>query len=622
MLSPNTRSIYLEQLAPPDGFRLDRAVATTYSLDLLSLLMAPLSMALHECRDRHEVLTDPIAVLEALRQTSDRFTVFCHESRIGIPNLKTQLYSMLEPVVVQARPPGGNGAFHPKVWVLRYVPCEDEQRPVQYRFLCLSRNLTFDRSWDTILRLDGEVTAGTDYPATRPLVRFIEELPRCATTELSERIQGDLDLLADELPRVALESPPEVDDEIGFHPIGLGGGAVPDLAGHTRMLVLSPFLSDREVTRLLDDGQDNVLISRSESLDELRDATFEQLSKNTTVYCLDETAERPEDIESEEVERETDFERTEFSGLHAKLFIREDGARTTVFTGSANATSAAFRGDNVEFLVGLPGHRHRLGIESFLGAEDQQYSFRSMLQPYRKGGELPESEQVRRQLERELDQFRNSLTSRRPQLRVGSIGETTCSLALHFSATDWRVPDEVRMSCHPITIAADQEIGAIVGEEAAATFDELSIAAVTSFMAFRLTAERDSQSASLAFVLNLPVEGMPADRDRHVLRNIISDRASFIRILLFILADDDEVRLVSMLDQSSSGGRSSRSADDSIPLLEELVRAFSRHPEKIERIADLIESLRQDDREEELFPDGFEEVWNVMLAARKMGVVE
>ena len=45
----------------------------------------------------------------------------------------------------------------------------------------------------------------------------------------------------------------------------------------------------------------------------------------------------------------------DFSGLHAKLIIGENGSQAHVLTGSANATNAALRGRNVEFLVNLTG---------------------------------------------------------------------------------------------------------------------------------------------------------------------------------------------------------------------------------------------------------------------------
>ena len=59
MLEPNSRLLYLDELRPPEGYSLDRAIATTYTLDLLSLLMAPLSMVLFECETKEEMLKQP-----------------------------------------------------------------------------------------------------------------------------------------------------------------------------------------------------------------------------------------------------------------------------------------------------------------------------------------------------------------------------------------------------------------------------------------------------------------------------------------------------------------------------------------------------------------------------------
>ncbi len=53
------------------------------------------------------------------------------------------------------------------------------------------------------------------------------------------------------------------------------------------------------------------------------------------------------------------------SGLHAKLFVSEYHHRARLWTGSANATNAAF-GGNVEFLVELQGARSACGVDAVL----------------------------------------------------------------------------------------------------------------------------------------------------------------------------------------------------------------------------------------------------------------
>jgi len=84
MLRPDSRLLYLDALRPPQGYTFDRGIGTTFSLDLLSLLFAPLSLALHETRVDKE-LNYPIVILEAFKRTADKLTVFCQRGRISIP---------------------------------------------------------------------------------------------------------------------------------------------------------------------------------------------------------------------------------------------------------------------------------------------------------------------------------------------------------------------------------------------------------------------------------------------------------------------------------------------------------------------------------------------------------
>ena len=119
MLAPENRQIYLEEIQPPMGYELDRAVATTYSLDLLSLLMTPLSLALFSAESSRQIWNNPAAVTESLRKTSDKLAVFCQQGQIKIPQKDNKLYNYLEPIVHDVQPLGENGVFHPKIWVHR-----------------------------------------------------------------------------------------------------------------------------------------------------------------------------------------------------------------------------------------------------------------------------------------------------------------------------------------------------------------------------------------------------------------------------------------------------------------------------------------------------------------------
>lgn len=614
MLEPNSRTIYLEQLRPPIGYQLDRAVATTFSLDLLTLLMAPLSMALNECRSREESLKDPIAVLDALRQTTSKVTVFCQQGRIAVPQKDALLYRYLEPIVVEVRPPG-KGVFHPKSWLLRFVS-EREGEPVVYRFLCLSRNLTFDRSWDTVLTLEGVLQDRQKAHArNRPLSEFFACLPNLACHGLSDRQRQDVATMADEVLRVKFEPPEEFNDEMFFLPMGIPGhDKLPNNDDARRVLIVSPFLSDETVTWLTEDGSDNILISRPESLDALAEDTVKNLEENTKLFCLDEAAEKPEENREAEADAEdsvTAGAGEDFSGLHAKLFIIENGWYATVYSGSANATDPAMNGNNVELMVATTGMKKRVGIDAFLGDDQGPLSFRSMLRPYTRGSTIKQDKDQRR-LEAMLDDARKAIASAGLAISVAPANEGLYDLLVTASSS-LALPNGVTAGCFPISLSvADAQV---VSPQELPRFSQLSLASVTAFMAFSVSAEVNGRSLSTGFVLNLPVSGMPEHRDKRVLQEIISDPARFIRYLLLILAEEDEI-LGPEFDPTGGCDAGAWRYLGGVPLLEEMVRAFSRHTDKIARIQQLVDDLKSSPHGAAVLPQGFDELWKAFHDAQ------
>ena len=83
MLAPDVRTIAMDLLRPPAGYRLDHAALTTYSLDLDVLLALPLAVLAHSDRSIDELLGDPLLLLEAMRQSSGRVNVFVDEAGIA-----------------------------------------------------------------------------------------------------------------------------------------------------------------------------------------------------------------------------------------------------------------------------------------------------------------------------------------------------------------------------------------------------------------------------------------------------------------------------------------------------------------------------------------------------------
>jgi len=165
MLNPDARSLYTGAVTPPPGYVFDQALATTYSLDPATLLSLPTHIALAEHASTTTV--DPIRLLESLRRLLDRVSVYVDHTGMKPPSGSNVLFGLLESMVMPVKAVRG-GVFHPKIWLLRFVQPDLDESPL-IRLLVLSRNITYDRSWDIALQLEG-----------RPGGRCIAANPLCA----------------------------------------------------------------------------------------------------------------------------------------------------------------------------------------------------------------------------------------------------------------------------------------------------------------------------------------------------------------------------------------------------------------------------------------------------------
>ena len=192
--------------------------------------------------------------------------MFCQKGQIKVPHAYQPLFDYLESTVHEVALPQGRGVFHPKTWLLRYVDLEDDG-PVRYRFVCLTRNLTFDSEWDTMVALDGVLTERRNaYARNHPLGDFIAALPRLHGARLPPVTDEIMETLQDEVRRVDFEVPKPF-SEVAFHPLGLSRrSSWPFPQNERQRLVMSPFLSTGFLERFASKGRGHVLISRADQL--------------------------------------------------------------------------------------------------------------------------------------------------------------------------------------------------------------------------------------------------------------------------------------------------------------------------------------------------------------------
>ena len=594
MLSPDVRAVAMDLLRPPSDHRLDLVVLTTYTLDLDALLALPLAVLSQSDSSVEELMADPLRLIAALREAGDRIHVFVDETGIGIPGQGRELVSTLESSVHPVRAPNG-GVFHPKVWLARFAP-EDDDAPALLRLAILSRNLTFDRSWDVALASEALI-GGRRVADSRPLGELIAALPSMASkagTKLPKSVSDAVAALAEQARRTAYPAPEGFDSPIRFHSFGFASrptGAWPPKGDASRVLAVAPFAgkygTDMTVA-LAREGVERTLVARPEELDQISPDTLDKWSE---VLVLSD----PAAGESAEEARRP-------SGLHAKLIGVEHRGQATWYFGSANLTRAALDGRNVEILARLTGRRAQCGIGQFLD------KFRDLCEPYNPSPPEIEDDATLAEEERQLNR-------RMLENAQGAVAQSVASSDLRIVCTsgddvwEWCMVGEVGDMPAGVTV---QIWPASISEEQCHSLDHrswhLPVSHLTAFVAFRMSVDVGGVD-DLRFAMRLPAKGLPSDRTARILRTLIDNPSKFLHFLRALLGGLEGE--TTFLPRDGEGGNSAawEGVFDGETLLEDLVRAASRDPARLDVVRRLVNDLRETEDGRAMIPPDLYELW-------------
>lgn len=610
---PENRELYTALVRAPDSYSFGHAIATTYSLDFETALAIPISIVFRDAENRQEMLQNPLALLQSVERMADRITVYCDRGRIKDASPNTaRLMALYERTIVEVSAPGG-GAFHPKLWCIRFEP-QKKTDPVRMRVAILSRNLTNDRCWDLALALDGTVGNEANYD-NHALAKLLRALPKLANRATRPNPPGFLPSLIADLERTWWEDLPAGATKVSFAVNGIDSDGW-TLPRGSKLAVLSPFVSGRALKNLSEgyNSKENLrLIARAEELDGIRPKTRDRFTLST----LDERA-------TEYEAGATDGPMSsELEGLHAKAYFVERKSRLQIHVGSANATTAAMlptsggKTKNVEVMATLDGPKTQMGtIDEVLFSE----AFQQLLTVYTPS-ELPTQDEAM-QAEKTLEKIRTSIAM--------------LSLNLYCSEDDGlvnlelqRTPNEVPIclpegvGCFVRAITIPNELGydasrLISGSETELALGAVPLCDVTRWLGFRLIHKKTK--VELTFTLGARLVDVPVGRDAAVLRAHIANVGNFLRYLGLLLGTLGEG---SFLESDNGGeGQWIRSlGDGSTSLLEPMVRALNLESGELEEIGRLIERLDESAGDETIVPKEFLALWKSFepLITRKRG---
>ena len=609
MLNPNNdRLDYGQVLAPPDNYMLDFAIGTTYSLDLDALVGACISLGLSEETDS-DLMKNPICLLEALRATGDKVALFCEGGQIHTPNNITSLYILLEKMVFQVSTSKRKEitkypSFHPKFWLLKYV---DERGTPLFRVVVLSRNLTFDRSWDVTFTMDGKVN-GRKTLKTSPIVDFVSYLTSNLPSDENAKAKlKKIRMIMRELPYVHFELNSREFEDFEFLPTGIknSNGGFHTTADKPfvplfedsfhEILIMSPFLTNSVIREFVDR---NKYINHTEYMLFTRAMSLGKLNPNDCAdFRIFTMKDAVVDGESTISEEEQQIQKQD---IHAKIFMVRKYSDTYLYLGSLNASHNAING-NVEFMVMLKSKNRYLNMRKlseafFNGYEDNPSN------PFQEV-KLTDSVVVDEEQEKNniLEGYIKEINRMKPTAMVLT-NEENYDVNVYFAKFE---NSKYKVTVSPLLSNKTEMISENV------LFKSLSLTQLSEF--FKISVS--DGTSTIQRVIIIPTDGIPEDREKAVVSNVVKDKECFYRYIAFLLGDNYVLSALETANGTNAMGVGNTQKIIQTPALyEKMLQTAATAPERFKEIDYLIKAVAADG----VIPEQFEELYNVFKKVVKL----
>jgi hypothetical protein len=589
---------YGELLCPPPGFSFDRAVATTYSADLGTLLSIPVALVYAQTLEG-DLSGTRFQLLEAIKQFSRQVRIYHQKGQLHVPAKLNWLHAHLEDALVPVLPDDAFTAFHPKLWVIRYTPSDEESKdPTHFRVIVLSRNLTFDRCWDVAASLDG-APGKKPQKSNQPLIDFIRWLDKLSPIP-------QLEEMLEELARVKFATPYPFDSHM-FHPMGIDGYREHSIANRKskNTLVISPFLHKDALTRLRTNTEKSLsLFSELHELEKLPTDLLQSI-ENYHLSDLIINGERHSNAEDGIGDHKQ-------QNLHAKLFLFETNNEASWLLGSANATRAAID-KNVEFMLEMRGSSQAARIaprlKEFVGAEDENGPFITF-NP--KSGGKDDAEERKKQ--EQTRRFEYALLKSNIYGRVEP-AENGINFDLHLILELDHVPSHPSLVLTAKPFNSSHGIKPLrlhPGQTEICTFANIAEVELSRFLQIRI--ESANGELQHEFLLRIDIAGLPHNRLDNILRKIIDSDVKFFDYLRFLLADEiNKEDLLAVVSDESPPQHSVETEEAwhfNLPIYEQMLVTASRNPRKLADVDEIIRHLTRDDYDSEtVIPEAFLSFW-------------
>lgn len=573
--------LVFNQMLCSEGYKVDYAVGTTYSLDLTSFMSLPFSLGFIE--DPDEAMLSSIAYLfTALRMCSNKLAVFCNFSNIKVPDGQKKIfYSLIEKSIFPinaAKKPTDLVNFHPKVWVIQESEINGDTKRI--KVIVMSRNLTNDNSIDAVCELTG-IISDKEAPSKslekhKALWDFLNYLKLFADgpkRKMIERLVASIK----KVKKFDLSDSPF--DDYTFIPMGIkehttdGKELLEYMYQSREAVIISPFIDEHALAGF-SDLNGKTLITREMSLTQgIVDCIGQENIYITNQQMLDNE-------ESNSVD------------LHAIVFYTRDREnRQYMYLGSTNATRNGFE-RNVEFLMGLRFAPYQCSYtkfrENFIN-DERDCKFEPMI------GLPKESEDKANEIQETLILRRQIASIQEASVLVNENGkyDVTISYCGNGSTDATLYP---LMYPEKVTKLAAKVI-----------FTDIELEKLSEFYVIMIGDSRQ--------LIKIKTTEIPEHRDEAICRRIMN-KDQFMDCICFLLADSKKTYVAEKLvNENLISGRGTDNASESIKtpaLYEELLRTAYERPDIFEDMDTFVSSLPKD-----IIPDDFRVIYNDIKNALK-----
>ena len=552
---------FFEIMQPERGYIVDKIIVTTYSLDMDTLigLLILLGANSEDIKGKNKV-----ELLYILSNMKDKVLLFCQAGKIMKPSRLEQksFYAFLENIINPIKLKNKK-SFHPKTYLIRYKELGKDN--YKYKFIVMSKNLTFSRNWELSISLDGNV-ATEEQEKSIAICQFYKYLfSNYLDTAKLQEFEG----IIKELKKVNFKKDLGIFDDIKFLPMGIGEEYTSLILRkkYKRSFIISPFLSDNIVRTIYANGNDEaerILISREDSFDKL--VNIKHQIKNLKTYKLKD---KIINVENEDI--------------HAKLYLFELEDNTTeMFIGSANESSNAFlENANVEFMVKLTTKKKLFDIfKNNLLYDDNGEKYFDLVKIKEKEDENSETEDY-------IEEVINAINYLNIASEIKSDAENVYTICLTISE-DLSYLQEYDIKIYPIT-KQDKEKQFSNEIE----FNGLKLEEITQFFCININGKKE-------YIIKIPVDtNILIDREKQLCKGIVETEKDFLEYISYLLGDTSTIYMIrSFFEKNSNQNKEKYKSIYQNGLYERTLKTLSKEPDKIKELREFIDRMKESNNEE------------------------